>query len=547
MPIKTEPIFLLTRPPQKPDTSGITEMTDAIRKSSAAASAAAKAQKSLATAATAVTKAVTDATVSFDELHVAGKDETTQKKTSSGSSSSSRKTAKEAEETQTIWERCRDALEAIFAQIRARIEKLAVLYGPTVRAWTDAFATLRESTAGAFESMFQTARSLWNDTLAPLGNYVMREFAPHIVNALSQVIAPALATVGSLAANVLADGFAAAAGVLSDAVDTLIIPALSAVRETVVGLCAGLLETWETYGPSLLEGISAFFESINTLWNTFYTEWIQPAFEALAGIIDGLWQEHLAPLWQSFTNLLAELGLLLLDVWNNILAPFLQRLTEIFAPAISAVFSGAATAVRGLLETFSAVALSIVEALRGLVEFLAGVFTGDWSRAWEGIKAIVQNVWDAIVGLVKGAVNLVIDCINALVSGVAAAVNGIIGALNTIQVTIPKWVPVYGGREFGVNLPGVSAPQIPRLAQGAVIPPNAAFLAVLGDQTHGRNLEAPESLIRQIVREESGGPLMFEAQQPIEVLLDSDVLYRAVARVKARRGVTVGGAFADAY
>ena len=47
--------------------------------------------------------------------------------------------------------------------------------------------------------------------------------------------------------------------------------------------------------------------------------------------------------------------------------------------------------------------------------------------------------------------------------------------------------------------------QIPRLAQGAVIPPNREFLAVLGDQRHGTNLEAPEDLIRKIVREEAGG------------------------------------------
>ena len=196
----------------------------------------------------------------------------------------------------------------------------------------------------------------------------------------------------------------------------------------------------------------------------------------------------------------------------------------------------------------AAVALGVTEALRGLVEFLAGVFTGDWARAWEGVRAIAQNVWDGIVALVKGAVNLVIDCVNALVRGVTAALNGVIGALNTIHVTIPEWVPVYGGRQFGVALPGVSAPQIPRLAQGAVIPPGAEFLAVLGDQRHGRNLEAPEDLIRQIVREESAGaPLAFTAEQPIELSLDGDVFYRAMARVKANRGMTVGGAFAEAY
>ena len=58
---------------------------------------------------------------------------------------------------------------------------------------------------------------------------------------------------------------------------------------------------------------------------------------------------------------------------------------------------------------------------------------------------------------------------------------------------------------FGFSIPNLSHVTIPKLASGAVIPPNGEFLAMLGDQKSGRNLEAPESLIRQIVREESGG------------------------------------------
>lgn len=68
--------------------------------------------------------------------------------------------------------------------------------------------------------------------------------------------------------------------------------------------------------------------------------------------------------------------------------------------------------------------------------------------------------------------------------------------------------------------------KIPRLATGAVIPPNAQFAAILGDQTHGRNLEAPESLIRQIVREESGGDLSQVSillERLIQVVMEKDM------------------------
>lgn len=61
-----------------------------------------------------------------------------------------------------------------------------------------------------------------------------------------------------------------------------------------------------------------------------------------------------------------------------------------------------------------------------------------------------------------------------------------------------------GFSSVGFNVGYWSAPMVPYLAQGAVIPPNKEFMAVLGDQKSGNNIEAPESLIRRIVREESG-------------------------------------------
>lgn len=137
---------------------------------------------------------------------------------------------------------------------------------------------------------------------------------------------------------------------------------------------------------------------------------------------------------------------------------------------------------------------SLEQVLDGLILFIAGVFTGNWEQAWNGVKKVF-----------KGVINLMIGMIEAFINGFVSGINRVIDALNTIRVEIPDWVPGIGGKSFGINLPQVPAAQIPRLAQGAVIPPNREFMAVLGDQRSGNNLEAPEELIRQIVREEGGG------------------------------------------
>ena len=86
------------------------------------------------------------------------------------------------------------------------------------------------------------------------------------------------------------------------------------------------------------------------------------------------------------------------------------------------------------------------------------------------------------------------------VNAIIGLINGVISGINSISIDIPDWVPFgLGGKRLGFNIP-----TIPLLAQGAVIPPNAPFMAVLGDQRNGTNIEAPLDTIKQAMREVMG-------------------------------------------
>lgn len=126
---------------------------------------------------------------------------------------------------------------------------------------------------------------------------------------------------------------------------------------------------------------------------------------------------------------------------------------------------------------------TVQRVLSGLLKFISGVFTGNWDAAWQGVKEIFGGIWDGITGLLDNAINSVIR-----------AVNWMIRQLNKISFDAPSWVPVVGGKHFGIDIQ-----EIPYLAQGAVIPPNREFMAVLGDQHHGTNVEAPLETIQQAV------------------------------------------------
>ena len=178
-----------------------------------------------------------------------------------------------------------------------------------------------------------------------------------------------------------------------------------------------------------------------------------------------------------------------------------------------------------------------------------------WDAFWTGLSDRVGDIWNGIVNTVKGAVNSLIGFINGMISAVVGGLNSAIDALNSLSVDIPDWVPVVGGNRLGFSIGHVTAPQIPYLAQGAVIPANREFLAVLGDQSHGTNVEAPLDTIKQAVAEVmedllAGQMAGFEAVVSVlrEILsavygieLTDEDVGRAVQRWQRKQAIATGG------
>lgn len=137
-----------------------------------------------------------------------------------------------------------------------------------------------------------------------------------------------------------------------------------------------------------------------------------------------------------------------------------------------------------------------------------------FSGMWDSITEKAETAWGKVRGFAVDSVNAMTSAVEGFVNFFIKGINLLIGGLNKINIDIPNWIPNIGGKSFGFSISAIPEISLPRLAKGAVIPPNAEFAAVLGDQRHGRNLEAPEGLIRQIVREESGTNLTVILQMP---------------------------------
>lgn len=175
----------------------------------------------------------------------------------------------------------------------------------------------------------------------------------------------------------------------------------------------------------------------------------------------------------------------------------------------------------------------IAPALNGVKEFFVGIFNG----IWNGIRTVINTILGGIEGMANGVIK---------------GINFAISAINKLSFNVPDWVPAIGGKSVGFNLKTLNEVKIPRLAQGAVIPPNREFMAVLGDQKSGRNIEAPESLLRQIMGEEFGesmGELLDRVEELIGavrgielspvMVADGRVMAEAVSRANRANGYQI--------
>lgn len=238
-------------------------------------------------------------------------------------------------------------------------------------------------------------------------------------------------------------------------------------------------------------------------------ETLQGFIDFFAGIFTGDTERTAKGIEGIFSGLKGIIGSVIDGIrdWLNGLLDWIDKKTNGKLKPLITGIKAIVTAVFGnIKQTVGNIIDDIKTIFSGLIKFISGVFSGDFDKAWEGIKDIFKGIWNTIIDLLNGSINIIIKGINWLIK-----------QMNKISFDVPSWVPFVGGKSIGVNIDYISENVLPRLAKGAVIPANDEFLAVLGDQTHGNNIEAPEGLIRKIVREESGG----SGEVHVTIVLDS--------------------------
>ena len=225
----------------------------------------------------------------------------------------------------------------------------------------------------------------------------------------------------------------------------------------------------------------------------------------LTGVFSGDWAQALSGIQQYVEGFKQNINIIFDFIKNQILDPLSKWLDGVFKVDWVKDFGVIGDYMNAWLANIQNIVVAVKQAFSGIVDFVNGVLSGDWKQAWDGIKNIFGGAWNGMLAIIKSPINGIIGLMNGLLRAAQIMQNGVANALNKMNISVPSWVTsLTGVSSIGFHISKWSAPHIPYLAQGAVIPPNKEFMAVLGDQKSGNNIEAPESLIRKIVREETG-------------------------------------------
>lgn len=275
-------------------------------------------------------------------------------------------------------------------------------------------------------------------------------------------------------------------------------PVIMQIVQAIANFIAGIIPVIGGFIAGIMPVISEIITFVQT--NVFPI--VQQIFSfivstVLPAIVSGV-QFLAATITAVLSAVLPVVQTVFTTIWN-IIQPILQQIfttVQAVLPSVLAIFQNVFNTIGGVVNGLATV-------LSGLIQFITGVFSGNWGQAWEGIKSVFSGAWDALTSIVKGVINNIIGIINGAIAG-----------LNSIK--IPDWVPVVGGK-------GVNIPQLPTFARGTARTPST-FIA--GEKGPELITNAP-------------GMTVYTAERTQKILETSN---RAAAAVKAApAAVQVGG------
>ena len=313
---------------------------------------------------------------------------------------------------------------------------------------------------------------------------VAKGITSDVISAISDTIMGSTEIFAKLGRDIL-DTFTAPFIENQESIKQTILDTLEPVKTVYDELAGTVSYWWDTLNTTYDEHIAPMFQSLKQGFTEIvdlllekYNQYILPVINELVPKITDMYENHIKPALDKICEVIGKVGDMIKEIWEKTAKPFVEWLINKMAPVVASIFKKVSEKVIEAANTFWDIVKHLMGTLGGIIDFVTGVFTGNWSKAWQGVVDIFSGIWNTIKDVLKAPLNYVID-----------QINGLIESINDItNFDIP-----------GIGNVGISIPTIPKLAQGGYVQANTPQLAMIGDNTHEGEIVAPESKIAEAV------------------------------------------------
>lgn len=183
---------------------------------------------------------------------------------------------------------------------------------------------------------------------------------------------------------------------------------------------------------NITEGFSSLVSSLLDVWNSQ----VAPFLSTVATEIQTLWETHLQPLVDNIITFVGKIALAISELWKNVLEPLIAWIVANVVPVITPILQTIVKTVSSVIGTIADILSGIIETLGGIIDFITGIFTGDWSLAWQGVQEIFTGIWNALTGFISGIWSTIKSIFTGAISIIVSFIKTGFNAAKTAITTI---------------------------------------------------------------------------------------------------------------
>lgn len=212
--------------------------------------------------------------------------------------------------------------------------------------------------------------------------------------------------------------------------------ALGNIKQVVDDTVGKAGEVYDEHLAPMFNSLAAGLSSITGTLLDAYNTYIIPVLEGLQQKVGPLIDEHIQPAINKALELIGKIADAVKDIWEQTLVPFINWFIANVAPIIAKGLDKVGSVFLTVAGVIWDVISSVLDALGGLIDFIAGVFTGDWERAWEGIKSFFSGIWEAIKSIVSAVWNAIKSTISTVINTISTIISTVLNSIKTTFSTI---------------------------------------------------------------------------------------------------------------